>query len=307
MNTQQLESFLILCKEMHYGKAAERLSISQPSLSQKIKAMEKYLGVTLFVKEGRNIALSKAGEVFLQHALNIHNTVTAAKQDMRYFQEQEIDKIRLGVSGSHLLVGAFEEFTEAFPDKALVISEHPSIITTKMVHDGHLELGIVYDNDEIYELSQTVLFDDELILAIPKGHELCGVKNLKLKDLDNQQMILLSKNLYLRKVIDYQFKKYRIVPNIICELDNNYACLEYSKNQLGITFTTLSLIRSDDYDSFVFRRFDDPGFIQPVKLIYRSEVKFEKPIKHLIDIITSNHTKDMLTQSALELGNEEKL
>lgn len=71
MNIKQLQSFLVLCDERHYGRAANRLFITQPTLSQQIKQLETSLKTILFRRKGRNIELTKAGAILQQHAEKI--------------------------------------------------------------------------------------------------------------------------------------------------------------------------------------------------------------------------------------------
>ncbi len=91
------------------------------------------------------------------------------------------------------------------------------------------------------QLSSTMLFEDEIIAAIPLSHPLATRERLHLKDLNDQPIIVLNDSLLLRGIITTEFNNRKVVPNVICELDNHYSCLEYAEAQIGIAFITRSL------------------------------------------------------------------
>jgi DNA-binding transcriptional LysR family regulator len=286
MNIRQIESFILLSNELHYGKTAERLGISQPSLSQQMKALEHSLGVSLFVKHGRNIQLTKAGKVFLQRAMNIQSEVENAEEEMKYFQSSQRENIRLGLSGSHLIIDAFHQFTNAYPDISLYINEYSTKQTIDKVIDHQLDVGIIYSHDKSKELIREPLFVDELFAVVPKSHEYATRKALSLKDLDNQAVILLGKDLFIRKFIDKELTERNIVPNIICELSNFYACLAYTEEQLGISVISRSLLKNTHLPSSVaVKSIEDLSFRYSIDLIYNQTLVLDEPLDYLLTTI----------------------
>lgn len=282
MNTKQIESFIILSEELHYSKAAERLGISQPSLSQQIKALEQRLGVILFQKRGRRIFLTKAGLVFLKRATKIYDELVLTREEMRYFQGLERESIHLGVSGSHLLLEVFKTFTDMFPDVSLHVSEFSTHRTIKKVLDHQIDIGIVYQTEEIGELTTELLFEEQFVAAIPCSHELADKDEIVLEDLENQPLILLEKEMYLRTRIDEEMKRRHIVPNIICELSNHYACLEYGKAQLGIVLTVESFVKEIP-DSMVVKAIRNFPLKNKVIMVHRKELQIDQSIEFLMN------------------------
>ncbi|MBO0456508.1 LysR family transcriptional regulator [Enterococcus hulanensis] len=286
MNIKQIESFILLSSELHYGKAAERLGISQPSLSQQMKGLEKDLGVSLFEKNGRNIKLTKAGRVFLKRSLMIQHEVIGAEKEMRYFKSNLREGIRLGVSGSHLIMNAFQKFTEAYPDTVMYITENSTKQTIEKVADRQIELGIVYEYEQSCELVVEPLFYDELLAVIPNNHELADKSKILLKDLNNEPLILLEQRFIIRKFIDKELKRKNIVPNIICELNNYYASIAYIEKQLGISLIAKSMLQEANIPSSVsVRPIEDLIFHKRVDLVYRKDLLIDEPIAYLFQKI----------------------
>jgi len=286
MNIKQIESFILLSSELHYGKAAERLGISQPSLSQQMKALEKDLGVSLFERNGRNIQLTKAGQVFLKRSLMIQHEVIGAEKEMRYFKSNLREGIRLGVSGSHLIMNAFQKFTEAYPDTVMHITENSTKQTIEKVADRQIELGIVYEYAQSCELVVEPLFYDELLAVIPNNHELADKSKILLKDLNNEPLILLEQRFLIRKFIDKELKRKNIVPNVICELNNYYASIAYIEKQLGISLIAKSMLQEANIPASVsVRPIEDLTFHKRVDLVYRKDLLIDEPIAYLFQKI----------------------
>lgn len=127
------------------------------------------------------------------------------------------------------------------PEISLNVKEFSTEQTIKKLTDSAVDIGIVYRTALPAQLSSTMLFEDEIIAAIPLSHPLATRERLHLKDLNDQPIIVLNDSLLLRGIITTEFNNRKVVPNVICELDNHYSCLEYAEAQIGIAFITRSL------------------------------------------------------------------
>lgn len=190
--------------------------------------------------------MTKAGAVLKQHALKIMDDLKSAENDLRPWHNQQRDSIAIGVSGSHLILPVFQSFIGHYPDISLTVKEHSSEQTIKKITDGSLDMGIVYQMPLPSHLSATLLFEDEIIAAIPLSHPLADQRVLQLEDLNDQPLIVLNDALLLRTVITNELNRKGVVANIICELDNHYSCLEYAEGQIGIALIACSLADGPD-------------------------------------------------------------
>lgn len=283
MKLKQVHSFIVLSEELHYGRAAERLQITQPSLSQQIKQLEDNAGVILFQKRGRNIELTKAGLVFKQHALKIARDIENAEKDLYYYRQQDREVITVGASGSHLVLPIFANFTDAFPDTSLVVREFATKITMRKVTDGQVDIGLIYQNGADHQLASEVLLEDEMVAAVPVSHELASESQLSLDQLENQPLIVLNRDLFLRELLTQELDKAQVVPNIICELNNHYACLEYARAQLGIALVTRSLLMGYLPEGVKLLPIDCEALHQPITMVYREGLKIDEPIQFLLE------------------------
>ncbi len=292
MNFKQLQSFLVLCDELHYGRAANRLFITQPSLSQQIKQLESSLKIILFKRKGRGIELTKAGNILQQHATTIMLNLKSAESELRPYRHQQRDTISLGVSGSHLVLPIFKRFAERYPEISLNVKEFSSEGTIKRLNDNAIDIGIVYQKQLPPHLSSTLLFEDEIIAAIPFSHPLTKYQTLKPEHLNDQPVIILNDSLLLRNVITSELTKRKITPNIICELDNHYSCLEYAEAQIGIAFIMRSLFRSSPPKNVHLISLGIPAFFHPVILVHHRDLLLDEPTRYLLGQIKDFYTSE---------------
>lgn len=291
MNIKQLNSFLVLCDERHYGRAANRLFITQPSLSQQIKQLEISLKIILFKRKGRNIEITKAGIVLKQHALKIMDDLKNAENELRPYLHQQRESISVGVSGSHLILPVFENFSRHYPEISLTVKEYSSEQTVKKIVDNSLEMGIVYQTSLPSHLSSTLLFEDEIIAAIPMNHPLAKLDTLTLEHLNDQPLIVLNDALLLRSVINAELSKRMVVPNIICELDNHYSCLAYAEAEIGIALIARSLTNLTPPKNVRLVSLDVPAFYPSVILVHGKELQLDDPLLCLLSQIKTFHAQ----------------
>ena len=188
MNLYHLRYFATLAHLEHYTKAAEILAITQPSLSHAIASLEKELGVKLFEKEGRNVALTKCGQAFLidvEQALDMIDS-SVNKLQMTGRGEGRIDIVELRALSSTVVPNFVKGFLDSTPDKKIDFYFHSSTgLTSDMIQglkDRKYDIAFcsMMDNEPLIEF--TPVAKQELVLIVPKGHPLEGRSSIDLKD-----------------------------------------------------------------------------------------------------------------------------
>ena len=220
MNLYHLRYFATLAHLEHYTKAAEILSITQPSLSHAISSLEKELGVKLFEKDGRNVVLTKCGQAFLvdvEQALNMLDS-SVNKLQMTGLGEGRIDIAELRVLSSTLVPNFVKGFLDSSSNKKIDFHFHSSTGLTSDMIQGLKErkYDIAFcskmDNEPLIEF--TPVAKQALVLIVPKGHPLEGRTSIDLKDSLAYPHIVFSKRSGLRQVIDKLFEKCGGYPEI---------------------------------------------------------------------------------------------
>lgn len=236
--------------------------------------------------------LTKPGVILQQHANKIMLDLKNAENELLPYQDQQRDTISIGVSGSYLLLPAFRSFMAHHPEISLNVKEFSTEQTIKKLTDNAVDIGIVYRTTFPAQLSSTMLFEDEIIAAIPLSHPLATRERLHPKDLNDQSIIVLNDSLLLRGIITTEFNHRKVAPNIICELDNHYSCLEYAEAQIGIALITRSLTRLSTPKNVRLVSLGIPAFFIPVMLVHSNDLSLDNATICLLKQIKNFYTVD---------------
>ncbi len=146
LETQELSSFAVLAEQLHFGRAAARLHISQPALSKRIRSLEDKVGGPLLVRNRRGVALTPAGSMFYKEARRIIRDVDVAFEAVRGATSGQRGKLRLGVGMStvHSLVPrALLQFGESSPGVEIEIADMSTLSQVEALIAGRLDVGFV--------------------------------------------------------------------------------------------------------------------------------------------------------------------
>ena len=227
MNLYHLRYFATLAHLEHYTKAAEILSITQPSLSHAIASLEKELGVKLFEEDGRNVVLTKCGQAFLidvEQALDMLDS-SVNKLQMTGLGEGRIDIAELRVLSSTVVPNFVKGFLDSSSNKKIDFYFHSSTGLTSDMIQGLKErkYDIAFcskmDNEPLIEF--TPVAKQELVLIVPKEHPLEGKTSIDLKESLAYPHIVFSKRSGLRQVIDKLFEKCGGYPEIAYSMEED--------------------------------------------------------------------------------------
>lgn len=213
MNLYHLRYFVTLAHLEHYTKAAELLSITQPSLSHAISSLEKELGIKLFEKEGRNVVLTKYGQAFLKDVEKSLNVLDSSINRLRMTGNGEglIDIGLLRSLSISLVPGLVRGFLDAHPDRQIDFRFHnstgftPDIIAGLKDRKYDIAFCSMMDGEPSVEF--TPIARETLVLIVPKGHPLEGSENLRLSAALDYPLIGFSRKAGLRPVIDRLFEE----------------------------------------------------------------------------------------------------
>jgi DNA-binding transcriptional LysR family regulator len=178
MELRHLRYFVAVAEELHFGRAAERLAIAQPPLSQQIQALERELGVALFTRHP--VRLTPAGEAFQQEAVATLRRAERAAEAARAAARGELGTIRVGFVSSAVygaLPAAVRRFRELHPGVVLALTELTTAFQLQGLHAGDLDVGIF--RVDLPSLAETDLVAEPIarepyVLALPADHPLAA-------------------------------------------------------------------------------------------------------------------------------------
>src|SRR5215208_6441648 len=182
-----LRPFVALADELHFGRAAERLHITQPALSQQIARLERQVGVTLFERTRSRVELTEAGAAMLGPARHAVEAAAAADEAARAHARGEAGELRLGLSpGAHYLAQALlADFARDRPQVRVRAHTDSSGALAEAVAAGVLDLALGFCAGRPRGVVLTHLRDDRVVLAVAAGHPLAGRDAVALAELAN--------------------------------------------------------------------------------------------------------------------------
>jgi DNA-binding transcriptional LysR family regulator len=193
MELRQLRYFLIVADELHFGRAAERLHITQPPLTVAVRRLERELGVQLFDRTTRRVTLTAAGQAFRERIQAAVAELDDAAGDVADIAAGRSGKIRVGFvsSASYTTVPeAIRAFRQQRPRIDLVLHPLTSGEQIEQLLDGNLDLGLIRDPGDVPGLNLELLSTEDLVVVLPEAHQLAAVQEIHPRELEGEPMIL---------------------------------------------------------------------------------------------------------------------
>jgi DNA-binding transcriptional LysR family regulator len=196
---RHLRYFLAVAEELNFTRAARRLNIAQPPLTQQIKALEAEIGVTLIDRSAYRIELTEAGRAFQGEVARILGDVSAAVLNAKRVARGDVGQVRVGFTESAtfnpLVTSAFRAFRSAYPDVQVSLEEHQSVELVKALREGRIDAAFVrppLKRDEGLVLH--LLEEEDMVLAVPSAHRLAASAVVALRDLEAETFILYPRS-----------------------------------------------------------------------------------------------------------------
>ena len=192
MELRHLKYFVAVAEELHFGRAARRLHIAQPPLSQQIKNLEDELGVKLFDRTKRTIKMTDAGIYFFKEAKQLLLNVEQAAEVARRIYRGQVGRLVVGFVGSVVytfLPEGLRLFRERFPDVELVLQEINTAEQIKLLHSSSIDVGFHYSGAQDPLLTCRRLTQAPLMVVLPKKHALANRKSLDIRELAQEPFI----------------------------------------------------------------------------------------------------------------------
>jgi DNA-binding transcriptional LysR family regulator len=198
MELRHLRYFCTVASELHFTRAAERLGIAQPPLTQQIKILESELNVALFERTTRQVRLTAAGKVFFKHAQQILDQVKIASVLTRQAGDQQNDTLRIGFTESasfhEAVTGSIREFRQAQDLIGLELKESPSSTLVELVERDALDLAFVRPPFNRAGLRFFPLPNERMLVAINKDHPKAKARSVKLFSLKYEPFVMYPRD-----------------------------------------------------------------------------------------------------------------
>lgn len=274
MELRHLKYFVTVAEELHFGRAAERLGIAQPPLSQQIKALEQEMGVLLLFRTKRHVELTGAGEVFAREARKIMATVDQAVHVAQRASRGEIGELDVGfVSGAVYgkVPSIFRLMRNRYPEISLVLKDLTTEEQLEAIKAHRLDIGLIRPPViDSQSLIMQVIDREPLVVALPRSHRLAGQRKISLGALAEEPFIQVPRHvapgfydLFISLCANAGF-----LPQIVQEARTTQTIVSLVAVGMGISIVPASL-RGLQRTGVVYRPMEGPAATTELAVIWR--------------------------------------
>lgn len=274
METRHLKYFVAVAEELHFGKAAKRLHISQPPLSQQIMKFEEQLGVSLFTRTKRSVALTSAGKSFLLDAQNILKEINQAKENLKAVATGICGHFELGYIAPALdtpLTSFIKQFKTAYPEVRLGLTEMSTNRQLDDLRKGDIDAGVVrLFMHDMKGLCSKKFHQESYALILPTGHRLADRESVNISELGGEEFIFFPRNAQPRLYDTWMtaFNHCNYTPNIVQEASSKAASLALVAAGIGISIVPESLAKRAP-EQVVFKKLTGDFPTLEIHIVYR--------------------------------------
>jgi LysR family transcriptional regulator, cyn operon transcriptional activator len=222
MELRHLRYFMALAGSLNFTRAAERVHVTQSTLSHQIKQLEDELGVALFDRVGKRVTLTAAGEIWQHHVqralAEIDQGLGALKQDTKTMSGQ----LRIGSTHTFnidFIPDCIAVFQPRYPQVQLLVEELSAQSIMEGLQQGTLDMGIAYRPSTQENLLFEALYNEEMVLVVAKGHALARRKRVRMVELHRLPMVLLPTSYATRTLLDECFAACGASPLVVAEVN----------------------------------------------------------------------------------------
>jgi DNA-binding transcriptional LysR family regulator len=274
MELKHLRFVIALAEELHFGRAAARLYISQPPLSQHIKRLENELGTKLFVRTKRKVQLTEAGEILVEQGRRILTDVDRAIQSVANVGHGESGSLRIGSlnSARHTLPDAIRVFARKYPHVRIDLLGIPASERIEALRAGRIDIGFLDLPMEDPYLAVKPLFSDPLVAAFPHHHRLAARKTVPIAALSSERFLLISRRAKpaIHNAIISMCQKAGFSPQIAQEVDDLQSMATMVAAGVGVSIVAAS-VQPFQRDEIALRTLQPSGPLIGVGAAYRRD------------------------------------
>ncbi|MCU0569630.1 MAG: LysR family transcriptional regulator [Oculatellaceae cyanobacterium Prado106] len=243
---RHLRYFIAVAEELHFGRAAERLHMAQPPLSQQIRHLEEQVGFQLFQRTKRKVELTEAGQIFLTESYKILRQLEQAIQTGRQVSRGEAGQLVVGFVSSaayNVLPEILRAFRAHLPQVKLELHELTTDQQVRWLQENRIDIGFVRPPLEDAALNCQIIFQETLVVALPETHRFGDRPTLSLTDLANENFIIFPRTLApgLYDQIISLCQQAGFSPNVVQEAIQMQTILSLVAAEMGVAIVPLSL------------------------------------------------------------------
>ncbi len=270
LSLRDIRAFIAVAQTGSFTRAATRLHLSQPALTVQIRRLEEMVGVRLFDRNSRNVALTPTGRELLPLLQKSLHDMEHVLIDARALGEGSSGTVRIAclpTFAASVLPELVQDVKRAVPRASFLIRDVVASMVNTLVRSEEVDIGLTggeLDDNGLEVLHAGI---DRLVAVFPKRHALARRRRITLADLAEVPLVLTAQGTSVRAVVDSAFANARCAPEIACEPTYMMSAVAMARAGLGVTILPASAREVRAEPELVVRPIDDPAFKRPIALI----------------------------------------
>lgn len=250
MDLRKLRYFSVLAEEKHFGRAAQRLALSQPPLSLAVKQLEAELGAKLFERDSRNVSLTPAGEALRREALVLLRRADEARLLVKAVSEGKGGRLRVGFVGSMLYRGLpdiIATFKATSPTTELLLRELNTVEQVAAFARDEIDLGFTFGRGTPEGLQGFRYHSEPFVACLPAGHKYASAKRIALARLQHEEFIFFARDIspdYHQSIVAACLSA-GFAPNIRHEVRHWMSVVSFVAHGIGVSLVPSTLTSSN--------------------------------------------------------------
>ena len=272
VDLRQLRYFVVLAEELHFGRAAERLGMAQPPLTQQIQKLERALGYRVFSRESRKTTLTGAGTVLLEQARRILAETAQAIDHTRRAGRGETGQLTLGTPPSVMLTrlpAIIRKYRERFPAVRFVLRELSTAAIADGLESGTLDVGFLREVDQCGALPVESILRESVVAVLPAAHELASVPRLRLRQLAKEPFVLFPPHVgarFYEKLVSFCADA-GFAPRVVQEATHWQSVVTFVEAGMGVSLAP-ACVQKFSWKGLVYREL--PGLKTTVSVCWQN-------------------------------------
>jgi LysR family cyn operon transcriptional activator len=285
MELRHVRYFDAVAETLNFTRAAERLHVTQSTLSHQIRQMEDELGALLFDRSGKKVRMTEAGEILRSYMTPALEQIDRGVQALRGDAETLTGSIRLGTTPSfntRMVPLCVSSFLHHYPGIQVTVEELSAAMIARRLASGHLDLAVSY-RPEGSDLWFEPLYNEELRLVVAASHPLAKRRRVRMVELHHVRMALLHPQFQTRQLLDECFEAAGARPLVVAQFNSVVPMIELIRQtELAGIIGETAVSPSADLRVVPL---EDPTPIRTPGMLWKKGATRSPMIKHFADII----------------------
>ncbi|AZV56870.1 LysR family transcriptional regulator [Clostridium sp. AWRP] len=286
MTIRHLKIFITVCEEGNMTSAANKLFMTQPSISQAIKELENYYEVILFERLSRKLYITSSGEKLYQYAKHIIKLFDEAGDDLRQNSLQK--KLIIGANytaGVVLIHKYIKKFNKLYPNSEIMVNVNKSSILTEMLRKNELDLALIEEIKSKSDFVEEVFYNDHIVVVAHPKHHLFSKKEVTAYDIVNERLLLREKGSGVRNLFELRMNEIGLFFKPYWESTSTTALINAAKNNIGIAVLPFQLIKDHIVSGALKElKVKDMDFNRKLTIVYHKNKLLTSAMKDFIKI-----------------------